>query len=148
MYLSYRPSHLSRSCCFFTRVSLQTPIKGYCGMAGTMQHSRSEEFSWVSHFLQTIFRNFSTITALITDCLKQGEFGWTKFVAKAFREIKERMTEVLLWDFMKVFEITCDVSDIGICGVLSQEKHHVAYFSEKLNDTRQEYSTYDRGSMR
>jgi len=29
----------------------------------------------------------------ITDCLKQGEFGWTKVASKALREIKERMTE-------------------------------------------------------
>jgi len=28
--------------------------------------------------------------------------------------------------------------------VLSQESHLVAYFSEKLNDARQQYSTYDK----
>jgi len=28
--------------------------------------------------------------------------------------------------------------------VLSQEQHHVVYFSEKLNDTRQRYSIYDK----
>ena len=70
--------------------------------------------------------------------MKQGEFGWTKAVAKAFWEIKEKMTEdplMRLSDFLKAFEITCDASGIGI-GVLSQEKHLVAYFSEKLNDTR------------
>ena len=27
---------------------------------------------------------------------------------------------------------------------MSQEKHHVAYLSEKLNDTRQRYSTYNK----
>jgi len=85
--------------------------------------------------------------APITDCLKQGEFGWTKAAAKTFQEIKERMTEasfMKLSDFTKAFEITCDASGIGIGGVLIQEKHPVAYFSEKLNDTRQRYSTYDK----
>ena len=73
----------------------------------------------------------------ITDCLKQGEFRWTKAASKALREIKKRMTEapvMRLSDFTKVFEITCDASGIGICGVLSQEKYPVAYFSKKLND--------------
>ena len=49
-----------------------------------------------------------------------------------------------LSDFLKAFKITCDASGIGISGVLNQEKHLVAYFSEKLNGTRQRYSTYDK----
>jgi len=85
--------------------------------------------------------------APITDCLKKEEFEWTKTVAKAFQEIKERMMEAPVMrhpDFMKVFKITWDASDVGIGGVLSQEKHPVAYFSEKLTDARQRYSTYDK----
>jgi len=41
-----------------------------------------------------------------------------------------------LSDFSKIFEIACDASDIGICGVLAQEGHPVAYFSEKLNGAK------------
>ena len=42
-----------------------------------------------------------------------------------------------LSDFSKVFVLTCDVSGIDAGGVLAQEGHPVAYFSEKLNDAKQ-----------
>jgi len=57
------------------------------------------------------------------------------------------MTEVpvmCLPDFSKAFEVTCDVSRLAIGGVLSQENHPIVDFSEKLNVTRQRYSTYDK----
>ena len=63
----------------------------------------------------------------------------------AFTEIKRMMTEapvMRLSDLSKVFEVTCDTSRLAICEVL--ENHLVAYFSEKLNNARQRYSTYDK----
>ena len=44
----------------------------------------------------------------IIDCMKQGEFVWTKATAKAFNEVKQKMTEALimrLLDFTKPFEV-------------------------------------------
>jgi len=65
---------------------------------------------------------------------------------KAFKKVKKLITEVHVMhlpNFSKVFEVTCDISGLEICGMLSQKNHPIAYFSDKLNDARQRCSTYD-----
>jgi hypothetical protein len=98
-------------------------------------------------FYHRLIQGFSTIMSPITDCMKQREFKWTNAAIKAFTEIKKKMTKALvirLPDFTKPFELECDVSGLGIGGVLSQERHPVDYFSKKLNDAKLRYSTYDK----
>ena len=59
------------------------------------------------------------------------------------RKITERSILRLL-DFKKLFHVHCDASRTTIGAVLSQEDKLVAFFSEKLNESRQKYSSYDK----
>lgn len=51
---------------------------------------------------------------------------------------------LILTNFTQPFELTVDASGIGIGAVLSQPNHPIAYFSEKLSPSRQNWSTYEQ----
>ena len=91
--------------------------------------------------------DFSTTMASMTEVIKGRSFVWNTKAQSAFEEIKARFTQapvLALSCFSKVFEVEYDASGVGIGGVFTQEGKPLAFFSEKLCDSRRKYSTYDK----
>ena len=104
-------------------------------------------FHGLASFYRSFIQNFSAITAPISNCLKKGDFEWTTSAQEAMNKIKELITQapiLRLPDFSKIYEVACDASNVGIGGVLSQEIHPIALYSEKLDSSKFNYSTYDK----
>ncbi|GJR26703.1 putative nucleotidyltransferase, ribonuclease H [Tanacetum coccineum] len=97
-------------------------------------------------FLGRFISNFSSIMALLMDCMKGKSFVWTKEAESAFQVVKEKLTTtpiLVLPDFSKVFKLHTDALKVAIGGVLSQGGRPVAYFSKKLTEPKSRYTTYD-----
>jgi hypothetical protein len=61
--------------------------------------------------------------------------------------LKKKIIEqpiLVLSYFSKTFQVKCDTSGFAIGAVLRQDDRPIAYFSEKLNEEKVKYFTYDK----
>ena len=105
-----------------------------------------QSFLGLASFYRKCIKDFSIIASPLTECLKKWNFSWTNSQTQSFVFLKNRLsnTPVLpLSDFTQPFEVAIDA-----CGrtevVVSQHTHPIEYFSEKLSETRQKWSTYEQ----
>jgi hypothetical protein len=106
-------------------------------------------FHGLASFYRKFIRDFSGNCAPMMDTVKKKHksFNWTKEVERSFNILKDKITErpiMVLPNFEKTFQVRCDASGVAIGAVLSQDNRPVAYFSEKMNETKRKYSTYDK----
>ena len=74
-------------------------------------------------------------------------FHWIEEAKKSFKLLKEKIIGqrvLILPYFSKTFQGRCDTSEFEIGAVLSQDNRPVAYFNEKLNDAKRNYSMYGK----
>jgi hypothetical protein len=106
-------------------------------------------FHGLASFYRKFIRNLSGICAPMMDIVKKrhNSFKWIEETERRFNILKENITEqpiLILPNFGKTFLVRCDASGVAIGADLIQDNRPVTYFSEKLNETKRKYSTYDK----
>lgn len=74
------------------------------------------------------------------------ELKWIVAAKRSFLILKKVIEKpvLALLDLNKVFHVDYDANGTAIGGVLCQGGRPIGYFSEKLSEAKQNYSTYDQ----
>ena len=89
----------------------------------------------------------SHILAPLTNLTGKGTFHWTPVHQKAFDAMKDLMVEDVLLrypDHNLPFHICTDASDYQLGAVILQQNVPVAFYSQKLSKTQQNYTTTEK----
>lgn len=88
-------------------------------------------FHGLGSFYRRFVKDFSSVAAPLTECIKKGRFERNEAAQQAFENIKHLLgnTPILaLPNFSKPFEVQCDASGVGIGGSFSaREATHCIY---------------------
>ena len=98
-------------------------------------------------YYRRFIKNYSHVTAPLTNLLKRNSFLWDDEARKCFETLKQIMSSTLVLptpDFPKPFVIECDALRFGIGAVLMQEGHPIAFESRKLNKREFLRFTYNK----
>jgi len=107
-------------------------IRSFLGLAG---------YYW--RFIE----GFSKLALSLTQLTRKGQaYVWDAKYEKSFQELKKRLTSapvLILPNPKESFVVYCDASKMGLCGVLMQNRHVVAYASRQLKEHEKNYPTHD-----
>ncbi len=114
-----------------------------------------KSFLGLTGYYREFIKNYADIAQPLSLLLKKNiEFSWEPTQTKAFETLKEKLTSspVLIFpDYTKDFILCTDASDIGLAGILMQERngnaHPIAYASRLCTAAEKNYSITERETL-
>ena len=101
----------------------------------------------ITGYYRRFIEGFSRITNPITSLQKKGKkFKWIQKCEYSFKKLKTLLTTAPILRIAnpnKYFIVFTDACNDGLCGVLTQEGHFIAYEYRKLKIYEKKYATYD-----
>ncbi|GJY85699.1 putative mitochondrial protein [Tanacetum coccineum] len=104
-------------------------------------------FWGLTGYYKRFIKGYDAISHPLTKLMKKNAFIWLAEAQTAFIKLKEAMINapvLKLPNFNAPFVVETDASGEGICAVLQQDGHPIAYFSKTLAPKRHALSTYEK----
>ena len=106
-----------------------------------------ESFIGLVNFYGQHIEKYAEKISFLNNLRKKGViFEWRKEHQYAFKLLKKKLCEdlvVKVCDINKDLELTTDISEKAISGILSQDGHPVLFLSQSLSDAETRYSNLE-----